>query len=229
VDRLVVVGIDADWNRRAIELVERHAGVYAAVGWHPSSSASFGRDSLEGLRRMAAHPKVVAIGEIGLDLYRQPDALARQLAVLDAQMDLAEDLGMPVVFHCRNAWPHLMGYLEARKATIPLLFHCFSGETEDAHRAVALDGYFGVGGPVTYAKAGRLREILAALPRDRIVLETDAPWLAPQPHRGRPNQPAFLPLINARLAQVLGLPAAGCADLTTANAERLFRLARPAA
>lgn len=224
VERLIVVGIDGDWSQLALELAETHDGVYAVAGWHPTSSPGFGPGALQELRELVARPKVVAIGEIGLDFYWDTASPDQQVRALDAQMDVAEELAMPVVFHCRDAWPQLLDYLERRSASVPMLFHCFSGDADVARRAVALGGYFGVDGPITYPKANELREIVASLPRDRVVVETDAPWLAPHPHRGKPNRPALLPLIVDRLAEALGMSPGECADLTTANAERFFRL-----
>lgn len=224
VDRIIVVGIDAEWSRIALELADAHEGVYAVVGWHPTSSPGFGPGAARELREMARRPKAVAIGEIGLDYYWDTASPEQQFRALDAQMDLAEELATPVVFHCRDAWPQLLDYLERRGPSVPMLFHCFSGDAGVARRAVDLGGYFGVDGPITYPKANELREIVASLPNERIVVETDAPWLAPHPHRGKPNRPAYLPLIVDRLAEVLGMPPAACAELTTANAARFFRL-----
>ncbi|HLK17175.1 MAG TPA: TatD family hydrolase [Fimbriimonadaceae bacterium] len=224
VDRLVVVGIDEATSRHAVELAERFEGVFATVGWHPTSTANFQASWLEPIRELAGHPKVVAIGEIGLDYYWPDSPPADQERALLAQLDLAAELGKPVVYHCRDAYPALLSLLEARTQPGAQVMHCFGGHAEDARRAVALDLYFGVDGPVTYKNAAELRETLKTIPRDRLVLETDSPFLPPVPFRGKPNVPAFVPYIARGLGDTLGLSETEIAALTTANAERLFRL-----
>lgn len=223
VERLVVVGIDEEWNRSAVELAERHANVYAVVGWHPNSAREYGPEARSKLRVWLEHPKVVALGEVGLDFHWNAATREEQDRCLSDQLDLAEELAMPVVFHCREAWPELLTLLESRKQH-PWLFHCFSGTADDARRAAALGGYLGFDGPITYPKAEESRAILRDAPRDKIVLETDSPWLAPAPYRGRPNHPALLVHINAKAAEVLGLDEASCAELTWRNASSFFGL-----
>jgi TatD DNase family protein len=165
----------------------------------------------------------VALGEIGLDYhwdYATPDQ--QRIALLD-QLELARKLAKPVVFHCRDAYPDLLTILE-EQPTHRYLFHCFAGNQEDARRALALGAMFGVDGPITYKKADALREVIAMIPRDRLVLETDSPYMAPTPHRGKPNRPAFVPFVNEGLAATLGISQEECASLTTANAKRFFGL-----
>lgn len=223
VERLVVVGVDHDWNQRAITLAERHGEVYAVVGWHPTSTAQFTPAALAEVDAQLKHARVVALGEIGLD-YHWPDATKdQQFGALRDQLELARSRAVPVVFHCREAYPDLLDELE-RHGPGPYLFHCFAGDADDARRALALGGMLGVDGPITYPKAEALRSILREVPRDRVVLETDSPYMTPHPYRGRPNTPAMLRFINGALAQLWSVSADECADLTTANAERFFRL-----
>lgn len=223
VTRLFVVGVDAEDSRRALELADRFDGVYAIVGWHPNYTTSFSSEGLAEIREMLSHPKMVALGEIGLDFHWQYATLEQQERALYAQLDLAEELEVPVVFHCREAYSRLLDILENRPR-LPFLFHCFSGDADDARRAVDLDCYFGVDGPVTYKKSSALREVIRTLPQDRLVVETDSPYLSPEPFRGKPNKPAHVALVNAALGSLFGMPAEECAALTTGNAERFFRL-----
>ena len=224
VDRLIVVGIDEATSRYAVELAERFDGVYATVGWHPTSTAGFHADWLKPIQELATHPKVVAIGEIGLD-YHWPDSPpSDQERALLAQLDLAASLEKPVVYHCREANGALLGLLERRPQPGAQVMHCFAGDADAARRAIALDLYFGVDGPVTYKNAADLREVLKGVPRNRLILETDSPFLPPAPFRGKPNSPALLPWIAKGLGEVLGLAEAEVGVLTSENAERLFGL-----
>lgn len=223
VTQLALVGIDTETNARAIEIAARHDGVYAIVGWHPNEAAQFNAEILTQIELHLAHPKVVALGEIGLDYHWDDATPDQQKACLNAQLDLAERLNKPVVFHCRKAYDDLLNILESRPQR-PYLFHCFSGEEGHAKRVRALDGTIGVDGPLTYKKSDDLRAIVAEWPRDRLVMETDSPYLTLEPYRGKPNHPAYVPLINATLAQCWKVSEGQCAAQTTANAKRFFRI-----
>lgn len=220
---MMVVGVDAEDGRRAIELAESYEGVYAIVGWHPNYTSSYSEAGLGEIERMLSHPKVVALGEIGLDFHWQYATLEEQQTALFGQLDLAARTGKPVVFHCRDAYPALLDILE-KKPVLPYLFHCFAGDPTDAGRAVELGCYFGVDGPITYKKSTQLRDVFQSLPLDRIVIETDSPYMSPEPFRGKPNRPANVALVNAGLAAALGITAEECAEMTTSNAVRFFRL-----
>ena len=223
VDRFVVVGVDGETSQAALALADQFECVYAVVGWHPTSAGSFDADALVLVRDMLAHPKAVALGEIGLDFYWDVTTPEQQHACLRAQLDLARELAKPVVFHCREAWDVLLAVLEAEPPQ-PYLFHCFSGDDVQASRCLALGGVLGFDGPLTYKKNDALRAIAAAVPADRVVLETDSPYLSPEPFRGKPNRPAHVRLVNAALAAARGISESECADLTTANARRFFRI-----
>lgn len=223
VTRVIVVGVNAEDSKRAIELAERFEGVYAIVGWHPNYTSAYTSEGLKEIAEMIEHPKVVALGEIGLDFHWQYATLAEQERALYDQLELAESAQAPVVFHCREAYDRLLTVLEGR-TRLPYLFHCFAGNASDAQRAMALDCYFGIDGPLTYKKSSELREISKTLPRDRIVVETDSPYLSPEPFRGKPNKPANVAIVNSALASILGIGADECAAMTTANAERFFRI-----
>jgi TatD DNase family protein len=223
VNRLIVVGTHPpDWAN-TISLAEAYEEVFAIVGWHPNYTAEYDRSSLAELESLLNHPRVLALGEIGLDYHWDYSPRMTQFDALKDQLDLAARLQVPVVFHAREAYSDLLDVLEARPSH-PYLFHCWAGTEAEAARAVALGGYFGVDGPVTYKKADELRAVLASIPLDRLVLETDAPYMAPIPHRGKPNRSAYIPLINAGLAQAHGVTPETCAEATTANARRFFGL-----
>jgi TatD DNase family protein len=217
-----VVGVQPTEWAYTLELTERFDEVFAILGWHPNYTTGYDGD-LEPLRELLSHPKVVALGEIGLDYHWDFSPREQQKRALADQLDLAAEARKPVVFHAREAYADLLDLLEAR-ATHEYLLHCFSGTQEDARRAVELGCFFGIDGPITYKKSEELREIAAWLPRDRIVLETDSPYLTPVPYRGKPNQPAYLRLVNAALADCLGISERQCAELTTQNAARFFRV-----
>lgn len=221
VEKLIVVGIDLPTSRRAVELADEFDPVYAVVGIHPNSAKGYHPEMLGLVREMLHHPKVVALGEIGLDYYWDHATQAEQFLALRDQLQLAEETEKPVVFHCRDAYDDLLDILDKRDPH-PWLLHCFSGTAEHARRAVALDCYFGVDGPITYPKAEDLRSIVRSLPRDRIVVETDSPYLTPAPHRGKPNRPAYTVWVNSGLASCLGIEREECARMTTENAERFF-------
>jgi TatD DNase family protein len=221
VRRLIVVGTHPpDWPL-AIELAEAHPEVFAIVGWHPNYTADYDPSSLATLEELLAHPRVLALGEIGLDYHWDYAPRLKQVEALRDQLDLAVRLSLPVVFHAREANGDLLHVLEARSPH-PYLFHCWSGSPEEAQRARALDCYFGVDGPVSYPKSSALRELLATVPLDRLVVETDAPYMAPVPYRGKPNRPAYVLEVNAALARALGRIPEEMASITTENAVRFF-------
>lgn len=223
VDRLVVVGVDTETSREALALAERFEGVYAVVGWHPTSAAQYSVSALVEIEAMLSHRKVVAVGEVGLDFYWDKSTPEEQYRCLEDHLNLAARCGKPVVFHCREANDELLAFLEKRPRR-PYLFHCFSGDEGHARRAMALDAYFGVDGPITYPKNDALRSLFASLPSERIVVETDSPYMAPVPHRGERNRPAWVVHVNEALALALGMGAEECAAMTTNNAERFFGL-----
>lgn len=219
----LIVGVDIAGSQKAIEIAERHEDVWAIVGHHPNYAHEYQPEMLGQYREMLAHPKVRALGEIGLDYHWDFATKEQQLACLIPQLDLAAEVDAPVVFHAREAYSDLLTILEARPRQ-PYLFHCFAGNQEDARRAMALDAYFGVDGPVTYKKADELRATIATLPKDRIVLETDSPYMSPVPHRGKPNSPAYIPLILDEVAKTLGVGRSEAEAQTDANARAFFRL-----
>jgi len=218
---LIAIGLDVESSRAAVGLAERHDGVWAAVGRHPNYAAAYAPGDLEVIRELLGHPKAVALGEIGLDAHWDDATPEQQERCLRDQLELAAESGKPVVFHCREAYPRLLETLEALPP-LRFVFHCFSGDASDLARAIALDAYYGIDGPVTYKKNSGLRAMAAAMPADRVLIETDSPFLTPEPHRGKPNEPALIPFVNRGLAGALGISEEECAARTTANARALF-------
>lgn len=223
VGTVVVIGTDPeDWDT-ALAFADMHDDVYAALAWHPNSTASYRPGEIRRLQQALLHPKAIAVGETGLDLHWNAATLEQQTAALQDQLELAASLSLPVIFHARDATPQLLDHLEAQPAR-PYLFHCFSGDAQDAERLNRLGGYVGIGGPLTYRKNAGLREIAVAYPRDRVVVETDSPYLSPEPLRGKPNEPANLTHILRRLADLWDVTVEEATEITAANARRFFRL-----
>ena len=221
--RVLVPAVDLATSRRAIALAERYPEVRAAVGVHPNDTAGFNNETLAELRDLAQHPRVDAIGEIGIDLYWKHVTLNEQVEAFRAQLALAQALGLPVIIHDREAHAPVLAELSAAASPAGVVLHSFSGDQAMAETALAAGYYLGVDGPITYKKNDALRSIFAAAPADRILIETDAPYLTPQARRGTRNEPAYVRYVAERLAEVRGLPLTEVAAATTANAARLFR------
>jgi len=224
VQTLICVGVDRESSEAAVALADRYAEVFAVVGWHPNYAHTFNASDFEEITKLFQHAKVLALGEIGLDFHWDFATPAQQADCLSAQLSFAESEGHRVVFHCREAYSELLSVLESRSKRLPYLFHCFAGTTEDADRAIRLGAMFGVDGPVTYRKADALRHTLRHIGIDRLVLETDSPWMSPHPYRSERNRPSRLTLIAEGLANCLGLDTKTCIDMTTRNAETWFGL-----
>jgi TatD DNase family protein len=237
VQRMLTPGLDLRSSRRCVELANEYPAVFAAVGIHPTEIKMEDIRDLDALREMAKQPKVVAIGEIGLDYYwvKDPDEQALQREVLRRQLQLAAELGKPVILHSRNSGDadhgpcsdDLMSILEEwvksrSEAAIPGVLHSFSGNADMARRAVDLGFYIGVTGPVTYKNADARRRVIAALPLERLLIETDAPYLAPEPWRGKRNEPAYVAHIADKIAAIQSGTPADIAAVTGANAAQMF-------
>src|SRR5215211_5858295 len=201
VTRLITVGVDEARSRACIDIAAQHEGVWATVGLHPHE-AVHGVDTVVALLEA---PKVVAVGECGLDYYYDHSPRQVQRDAFAAQVQLAHDRRLPLVVHTRDAWADTFDVLSAEGVPERTIFHCFTGGREEARRCVALGAYLAFSGIVTFKSAGDVREAAARCPADRLLVETDSPYLAPVPHRGRPNQPALVPLVGAVVAGVRGV------------------------
>jgi TatD DNase family protein len=229
---IVNVGADLESSRAAVRLAQEYDMVYAAVGMHPHDAKKLDGAALAELRELAQQPKVVAVGEIGLDFYRDLSPREVQRRAFQAQLAWAAKLGKPVVIHDRDAHDEVMAILADWAAGLknPLLagrlgvLHTFSGDLAMAEQAIDLGCYISISGPVTYQNARQLPDIVRALPLERLLVETDCPFLAPHPHRGKRNEPAYVRLVAERLAEIKDIPFDTLAKATTANAYRLFGL-----
>jgi TatD DNase family protein len=229
VENVLCVGVSAASSRAAVQVAEQH-DLVAAVGIHPNSTAEAAADDWRQVLTMLDHPRVVALGETGLDCHRDYAPLELQQEYLDRHLRLAQERDLPVIIHCRDAAQHLLPMLRAAVARGPLggILHAFSGDSALAAECVALGLHISFAGNVTYSnkKFEPLRAAVAAVPDDRLLIETDSPYLIPQPLRGRPsrNEPANVVYTAAFLAELRGVSIDQLAGLATANARRLFRL-----
>lgn len=223
VDRLVTVGTDAAQSAAAIEVARAHEGVWATVGLHPHDAIQ-GVDSIVGL---LDDPTVVAVGECGLDYHYDHSPRDVQRAAFGAQIALAHERDLALVIHTREAWSDTWAILVAEGVPSRTVFHCFTGGADEARRCLDLGACLSFSGIVTFKGAADVREAAAMCPADRMMVETDSPFLAPVPHRGQPNRPAWVALVGAAIAEVRGETAAEIERATSATAARLYSLPSP--
>jgi len=223
VRRMVTIGTDADTSRDAVALAEREPDIWATVGLHPHD-AHAGDDALFAeLQRLAASPRVVALGEMGLDFHFDVSPRPVQEAALRRQLALARALGKPVALHCREAHATMLPILEeARVREVGGIMHCFDGDVEIARRCLDLGLLISLAGPVTYPKPRELPAVARFVPADRLVVETDCPYLPPQPYRGKRNEPAYIAITAARVADLRKESLEELAPRMAENARRLF-------
>lgn len=222
----VVIGYDLASSEWAVRLTQEFEGLYAAVGIHPNDAADATPEGLGRLEALARHPKVVALGEIGLDFHWNVEPPERQHAAFRDQLRLARRLGLPIMLHTRESDREVVTILEAMGGPWRGILHCFGGDPQVARRALDVGLHLGLGGVLTFKNARQLQETATTLPQERIVLETDAPYLTPMPYRGRVkrNEPCYLPFVARQLAALRGLPEVEVAATTTDNAARLLGL-----
>lgn len=224
--QMIVPALDLANCRTVLALTEQYDGVFAAVGVHPNSTAGWQDGWIDELRDLAQHPKVVAIGEIGLDYHWDKSPKTVQHRALGLQLGLAAELNLPVIIHNRESSADVLRLLAASPLIgkeNPGVLHSFSGDWDTAVSALDHGYYLGITGPITFKKAEELREIGRKIPDDRLLIETDAPFLTPQPYRGKRNEPAYVAYVAERLAKERGVETAVLAQQTTANAQRLFK------
>ncbi len=240
--RILVPGLEQRSSKEAVRLADSNSMIYAAVGFHPTDLENFAKDALEEVKELARHSKVVAIGEIGIDYYwiKEEEKRAFQREVLKQQLAFAKLVNKPVVIHMREENDVWFGqasadlldiltewYSELHAQNHPLaekpgVLHSFNGNLETAQRAIELNFYIGVTGPVTYKKAEEKRNIIKQLPMNKLLIETDAPFLTPLPYRGKRNEPAFVTYIADKIAEIHMTTREEVGEITTANAARLF-------
>lgn len=226
VTRVINFGADMKSSESAVELSREHESLYAGVGVHPEEAFDMTDADLERLASMTRERKVVAIGEIGLDYYWEKDSERRllQQKIFVRQLDLARQLDLPVCIHEREAHGDAMKILKREGRGLRGVMHCYSGSLEMA-RELWKDGWLiGVDGPLTFKNAAKLPEIVKAAPLDMLLIETDAPYMAPTPHRGKRNEPSYVTLIAEKVAELRGESIEKIAEVTTRNAERLYKI-----
>lgn len=223
---MVAIGITLESSKRVIELAQRYPQVYATVGLHPNYVAAAGPGDWQQIVELAKSPKVVGLGETGLDKYWDHSPLDLQADYFDRHLELSRQTGLPFVVHCRDAEAEVVAQLQQHAANGPLngVMHAFCGTAETARACLEMGLFLSFGGMITFKKNEAQRAIAAPIPSDRIMIETDAPYLAPTPFRGKRNEPAHVRLTAACLAEVRGVSKEEIAAVTTANARRLFCL-----
>lgn len=232
VDRILVPGVDLETSQQAISISEKYDFVFAAVGIHPNNANSWEENSVNDLRMLCHHPKVVAIGEIGLDYYRNYAEPSLQKKILAAQMELAVETSKPLILHNRNALHDLIPILTGWVNTLrdsrmdlvhrPGVLHSFDGDLNSASQLFELGFYIGIAGPVTFTNAKERQNITKAIPLQSLIAETDAPYLAPHPHRGHRNEPAWVSLVVQKIAALKDLSLEQTTTILTDNGNHLF-------
>ena len=223
VERMVTVGIDPGSNDRSFELAATE-GVWAAVGIHPNSSSGWDGSAMARVKALASDQRVVAIGESGLDFYRDYAPREDQEAAFEAHIALSKELEKSLIIHTRDSIEETLGVLERVGPPQRVIFHCWSGGPVDLRRALDLGAYISFAGNVSFSNAQDLRDVAALVERDRLLVETDSPYLSPVPFRGKPNSPARVVHVGAAVADVLGISSEDLAERTTQNAVEVFQL-----
>jgi TatD DNase family protein len=216
---------DMDSVHSCIRLAEDYDFIYTSVGVHPHDAIHISEETIETLRREAEHVKVVAVGEIGLDYYYDNSPRDTQKYWFARQIGLARELGLPVIVHNRDAHEDSLRIVQQEGAKqVGGVFHCFTGSVEMARELLKLEFYISVGGPVTFKNARKLIEVVQYVPMDRILIETDCPYLTPEPHRGKRNESTYVRLVAERIAQIKGCTFEEIASVTMENGKRLFKI-----
>lgn len=227
VERIVVCGYDLASSRRAIEIASSYESVFATVGVHPHDAKSFDADTLCQIAELSTHAKVIAIGETGLDFHYDFSPREEQFRAFEAQLELAVTLDLPVVVHSRESNDEALQVLMERAGNnVRCVFHYFSGDEGFARRVLDAGFYIGIDGPITYKGAEKLRRVVRMCPTDRLLIETDCPYLTPIPHRGKRNEPAYVRLVAEEIARIKGLDISEIDEMTTRNAGELFGIDR---
>lgn len=225
IEAAVNIGASIQTSKNTLELIKKYPFLYGAVGVHPNETQELDEGKMDWLREAARLPKVVAIGEIGLDYYWDKPERDVQKKWFVRQLELAREVKLPVVIHSRDAAKDTLDIMKSEKSgEIGGVIHCFSYGTELAREYLNMGFYLGIGGVITFNNARKLKEVVAYMPMDRMVLETDCPYLAPVPHRGKRNSSLNLPLVVEAIAQIKGEEPEKVIEITNQNAKRLYRI-----
>ncbi|OIU71572.1 TatD family hydrolase [Rossellomorea aquimaris] len=225
VGRMVVVGFDRPTIERAMELVGQYEFLYASIGWHPVDAIDMKEEDLAWIEELSSHPKVVAIGEMGLDYHWDKSPKDIQKEVFRKQIHLAKKVKLPIIIHNREATQDIVDILREEGAEeVGGIMHCFSGSPEIAQECVDMNFYISLGGPVTFKNAKKPKEVAQEIPLERLLIETDCPFLAPHPNRGKRNEPAYVKLVAEQIAELKGISLEEVETITTENANKLFNI-----
>jgi len=222
---LITIGIDLKSSKKAVHLAKTYKNVFAAIGIHPHHAKTFDERTYSVLEELSKEPKVVAIGEIGLDFYRCYSSTEAQIMAFKTQIELARKVKKPLIIHCREAISESWQVLEETGGfDCSGVWHCFSGDVDFAKKCIKKEFYISIPGIITFPKAERLKEVVKNISLDYLLLETDAPFLAPIPMRGKTNEPAFIYFIAEKIAALKNISLKEVAEKTTQNAKKLFKL-----
>ena len=225
VKKMVVIGFDRITIERAMFLVEEYSFIYAVVGWHPVDAIDCTEEDLKWIEELASHEKVVGIGEMGLDYHWDKSPKDIQQEVFRKQIRLAQKVKLPIIIHNRDATEDVIRILQEEEAYLTGgIMHCYGGSVEIAKQCIDMNFMISLGGPVTFKNAKKPKEVAAEIPLEYLLIETDAPYLAPHPHRGKRNEPALVILVAEEIARLKGITIEEVAEATTKNAERFFNI-----
>lgn len=225
IELVINIGADMNSSMSSIELSKRYDNIYAAIGVHPHSASEMTEKTLDELREMSKEDKVIAIGEIGLDYYYDNSPRDIQRKWFREQLELAKELDLPVIIHSRDATKETYDIIkEVQDGTLRGVLHCFSGSVEVAMEYIKLGFYISIGGTVTFKNARVVREVAEAVPLDKLLIETDCPYLTPEPYRGKRNEPMFVKYVAEKIAEIRGISVEELAKFTNKNTKELFRI-----
>jgi TatD DNase family protein len=223
VQNMVVVGFDEPTIKKAIQIAETYDFIYASVGWHPVDAVDMTDEHLAWIEELAQHPKVVALGEMGLDYHWDKSPKEVQKDVFRRQIRLARKVNLPIIIHNRDATEDVVTILkEEHVEEVGGIMHCFTGSIEVANQCMDMNMYISFGGPVTFKNAKKPKEVATELPLDKLLIETDCPYLTPHPFRGKRNEPGYVSYVAEQIAELKGITYEELAAITTANAKKLF-------
>ncbi|WP_239752066.1 TatD family hydrolase [Mammaliicoccus sp. H-M34] len=225
IDRMFVVGFDTKTIERTMKLIDQYDFIYGIIGWHPVDAIDCTEERLEWIEELSKHPKIIGIGEMGLDYHWDKSPKDIQKEVFRKQIALAKRVQLPIIIHNREATQDCVDILREESASeVGGIMHSFSGSNEIADEILKMNFYVSLGGPVTFKNAKQPKEVAQHVPLDRLLVETDAPFLSPHPYRGKRNEPARVKLVAEQIAELRGLSYEEVCEATTKNAERLFKL-----
>lgn len=223
VKKMVVIGFDRITIERAMKLVEQYSFIYAVVGWHPVDAIDCTEEDLKWIEELAAHEKVVGIGEMGLDYHWDKSPKDVQQILFRKQIRLAQKVKLPIIIHNRDATEDVIRILQEEEAHITGgIMHCYGGSVETAKQCIEMNFMISLGGPVTFKNAKKPKEVATKIPLENLLIETDAPYLTPHPYRGKRNEPALVTLVAEEIARLKGISIEEVAEVTTKNAELFF-------